>query len=141
MKKFEHFKPTETEEKIHRIELRMDGDQVGFANLEYRNRPFPFYYVKLVFVLPHARNLGFGKEILAELNNFLDSHKKAGLLLNSIDEDDPAYSIYEKAGWKPIKHGSHCYSYNLPTGLTEGRLEKAVYEVETAEIEKSMKKV
>ncbi len=140
MKEFEHLKPPATEGKIHRIELQTEGDMVGFANLEYRNSPFPFYYIKLVFVLPHARNQGFGKDILNELNHFLDLRKKAGLLFNSIAENDPAYSIYEKAGWKPVIPGSSCYGYNLPTDLENGRLHKAVYAVETAEMEKDRKK-
>jgi len=126
MKKFEYRKPAETVEKRHLIELEVDGVRVGFARLEYKNNPRPFYYVHVVLVYKNYRGKGFGKDVLQRINDILDQKRASGILVTTIDEDSPAYKMYEKHGWVRIPNRSDWYGYNI-SGWTESQLAKAIY--------------
>jgi GNAT superfamily N-acetyltransferase len=123
----EYKKPIENSERVHRIEMTLEGRVIGYANLEYRNDPFPFYYLKLIFIKGY-RGQGLGTQVLTEVNAFLDAKKKPGLLVNAISRTSPARRIYEKHGWVAIPGHEDWYSYGLPD-LELGQLEKAIYVV------------
>ena len=129
-KKFEHSGPAETQEKVHRIDLYVAGENIGHADLEYSSNPFPFYYFSLVFIDKKARGKHYGKNILEEVNSFLDARGRPGILFNAIDADDPGRTMYEKSGWRQIEGKINWFGYNLPQDLDTGRLEKAIYSIE-----------
>jgi len=133
MKQFDHFKPPEMYEQerehTHRMRLVEDGTYIGFADFEYRNDPFPFYYISMIFVKQIQRGKGFGREIIQQMNAFLDSKKIPGLLRNRIAAEHPAHDMYEHAGWTTIAGNPEWLGYHLPAHLRQGRLEKALHEI------------
>ena len=135
---FEYKKPPENQEHVHKIEMVIDGDVIGHADLEYRNDPFPFYYVSLVFIKKTFRGSGFGREVLEKINGFLDSKKKPGILANAIDIDHPAHQMYEKCGWIKIQDKEDWYSYGLDN-LNPNKIKKAVYITEERDSKKYAK--
>jgi predicted GNAT family acetyltransferase len=133
MPSFEHKKPPETYqesgEHVHRLELTENGEKVGYAEFDYRNDPFPFYYISLIFVDREQRQKGFGSEILRKLNKFLDEKGRAGFLINAISYKNPARNMYAEHGWELLPGKEDYYVYNLPKDLEPGRLEKALYQI------------
>lgn len=139
MKKFEYIKPEdffEGKNKPHQLELHDNGELVGFAHFDYRNYPFPFYRVDLIFIKPDFRGSGYGREFMKEINSFLIKKGKAGLLLNSIDEDDPTHNMYEKYGWKPVEGREPWFSFNLPDGVDKEKLSRAINRTEVVDEKK-----
>ena len=76
---------------------------------------------------------GFGGALIEQLNNFLDSKGKAGILRNIIDRQNPAFSIYEKRGWRPIEDHEDWLIYNPPKNLTPDRINKAIHGIQDME--------
>ncbi|MBI5153199.1 MAG: GNAT family N-acetyltransferase [Parcubacteria group bacterium] len=101
---------------------------MGFAELQYRNDPFPFYYVEFVFIREESRGSGLGRAVLGEINTFLDSKRKPGILCNAISENSPAKHMYENHGWTKIDGHEDYYSYQMPH-IKRGQLEKALYSI------------
>ena len=126
---FEYKKPPETENKFHRLDLIIDGENIGFAEMEFRNNPFPFYYIELVFVKEIMRGQGLGVKIVEKINEFLDEKGKPGILLNSISSDlAHIKTIYQNHVWKAVQGRPIYFTYKLPE-LPKGRLDKAIFEL------------
>ena len=135
MASFSHLKPHEVFERegyhAHKLELRDDkGEEIGYAEFEYYSDPFPFYYVAFISVADKYLKKGFGGNILRQVNGFLDSKGRAGLLINAVEQNDPARSMYERYGWVPVPGKKDWLAYNLPENLDDGRLEAAIYKAE-----------
>lgn len=132
-KSFTHLRPPEVYSKegeyTHRIELTADGRRVGYVDFEYRNDPFPFYYVSMIFTRQAERGKGFGKDILQQINAFLDSKKIPGFLRDVIDPENPARGMYERNGWTPIEGKELWFGYNVPLDFSKGRVNKALHEI------------
>lgn len=137
MKSFKHRRPLESREQAgtytHRLELNWGGEHVGEAELVYRNDPFPFYYLFILRIEGKQQGRGFGGALVEQLNNFLDSKGKAGILRNIINHDNPACSIYENRGWQPIEGNESWFIYNPPEHLTPDRIRKAIHGIEDME--------
>ncbi len=88
---------------VHKLTLVLDGEQIGDAEMVYMNSPFPFYYFASINIESSLRGRGLGKKLLLQVNEFLDSRGKTGLLVNSIRRDNPAFQIYERNGWQEIE--------------------------------------
>ncbi len=123
---FEYKKPTENLDKVHKIELVIDGEVAGYADLEYRNDPFGFYYVQTVLIRKGFQGHGFGSEMLEKVNEFLDSKNKPGLLLDAVMEDESAAGVYERHGWVRIPGKKYWFGYNLEN-MEPGQVEKAIH--------------
>lgn len=134
--KISSIKPPEVFEQMgayhHRLELTIEGEKVGYVNFEYRNKPFPFYYISFGVLNLANRAKGWGKEAMLTINAFLDSHGKAGILMDAIPEDSPAHGMYAKYGWTPVAEKPDWYSYNLPKNLATTRVEEAIYKIDNA---------
>mgnify|MGYP001561732809 CR=1 FL=1 len=143
MKKFEHFRPDEMnaleEGYTHRLELTEKGELIGFADFEYHNKPFPCYYVSIIFVREKHRGQGAGGEILDTVNTFLKGRNAAGMLVDSIDPRNPAAGMYERNGWQAIPDQNQWYTFNLPEGVASGRLAKVIYQIRKSH-QKELKK-
>ena len=74
MREFNRMKPPEVfkikGEYTHRLELKVDDKEVGFAKFEYYNKPFPFYYLSYVEVDGFNRGNGYGKAIIQKIYDF-----------------------------------------------------------------------
>lgn len=132
MRNIEHYRPEEINEKggdyIHRLDLMMNRENIGEAQLIYKNSPFPFYYLSSISIRKDVRGKGEGKNFLVGVNNFLLRKRKAGILVNSIDKNYPENQIYANNGWEPLNNDY--YIFNPPKNLTPDRIKKAVYEIE-----------
>ena len=132
MRKIEHYHPKEVHEKgedyIHRLDLQVNGEKIGEAQLIYKNSPFPFYYLSSISIREDLRGNGEGKNFLVSINNFLLKKGKTGILVNSIDENHPANQIYKNYGWTPV--GNYYYIFNPPKNLSPGRVSKAIHEID-----------
>ena len=115
---------------FHRLDLIVDGEKIGQAEMFYKNAPFPFYYLSWIDIVAHRRGRGYGKTLLTAINRFLDSKGRSGLLRNVIFAEDPTSSIYQKNGWRQISGREGWYIYNPPNNLIPERLNKALYENE-----------
>lgn len=133
--------PETDSEAAHRLELKSGDEVVGFAEFHYHNDPFPVYYISTVFTRHRHRGQGWGNELLAKINEFLDATGKVGLLFDAIEDTSPAKGLYLKNGWAPVPGPGKMfwYSYNLPKNLDPVRLSKAIYEIDQAEKKRAQK--
>ena len=133
MRDIKHYQPEETNEKsegyFHKLNLIVDGENIGKAELFYKNSPFPFYYLSWIDIKQNKKGVGHGKNFLAAINQFLDLRGKSGLLINSTNAGSPVHSIYQNNGWQKIDNHQDWYIYNPPKNLSPGRVDKANYKI------------
>ena len=82
--------------------LNENGEVLGFAKIIYFESPFPFYFVVRFEINEDKRGEGYGKEMLLQFNKFLQDSNKVGILIDSIDENNPSSGMYARNGWKEI---------------------------------------
>ena len=135
-----HIHPPERFEKqkeyVHRLELKVDGKCVGYADLIYINKPVPLYYLQELYIDLFKRGKGFGKHIFQSLNKFLDGKGKMGILLNCIDDASPAREMYKNNGWIKVpntKASQEWLIYNPPCNIKDQTLTKLIREIENWE--------
>jgi len=142
MKQIEHLHPKEVYEEerefMHKLELIDSGEHIGELELMYKNHPFPFYYLSYLNIDKPKRGKGYSGFFLENINKFLDSKGKAGLLLNTIYSKDPTSSIYARHGWQEIEGHLGWYIYNAPKNLTKDRVDSAIKDI-VAMIERKQK--
>lgn len=98
-------KPPETknlpdsEAPHHRLSIKVDGEEIGEAELIYFSQPIRFYYLDTVWIRHDQRGKGLGSRAVEAVNEFLDKKGVPGMLLNVI-EDERTRGIYERRGWK-----------------------------------------
>lgn len=133
MRNINYQSPKETHEQedfyFHKLDLIVDGIEIGKAELFYKNSPFPFYYLSWVEIKPEYRGGGHGGFFLAAINEFINERGKAGILTNLIPEDSPAHLVYANYGWQEVGGHSGWYIYNSPYDLSYERLDKAIYAI------------
>lgn len=123
-----HKHPVETEPneygaRMHRLELHIGDAPVGYAELAYLGKPVPTYYLDYMHVDPQYRGVGFGSELIDQINAFIKSKGKMGLLINGISEGSPATGIYLSHGWTETANSS-VLVYNVPEGVGEVELKR-----------------
>ncbi len=136
MKNIEHVHPERSEaegkDTLHRLELMDDGQKVGFAELEYRNDPFPYYYVVYLEVKEQSRGQGYGRDVLRALNDFLDQRGRTGILTDTITPNSPAAGMYARNNWEPIVGQDGWYIHNPPKNIGDARIQKALFSIQEA---------
>lgn len=117
------------------IEITADtGENLGWLNMLYLNKPIPCYYLVYVEVASPFRNRGIGNRILSAFSDFLINKSVIGILDNIIPQEDPTYDIYVKLEWKPVEaitgvpdSDDHSqYMVFIPPGLTGRDLKNPV---------------
>jgi len=105
------------DDPIHTIDLIIDGKVAGRAEITYYSRPFPLYQVSELYVEPEYQRQGNAGKIMEYIENMLVEKRKAGVLVDAINIDNPASGMYERRGWLacPPK-GLGRYAFNLPDG-------------------------
>ncbi len=126
-------KPESDMECAHRLELKIDKEVVGYAEFHYHNGSFPVYYISFVFTRHRYRGEGWGNEIIQNINKFLSSSGKSGLLFDVIESTNPAKGLYQKNGWLPIPGKPFWYGFHLPPNLNNKQLDRAIYKIDKAE--------
>jgi GNAT superfamily N-acetyltransferase len=126
----EHEKPEsndDIESRMHELQLCLDGKEVGYARLQYFNKPFPFYYIGHIFVQEEHRDKKLGVHLLEQINDFLDKRRKAGVLRNGLHDKEGLENFYEKRRWEKIgsmNDGSLLLFYNTPEGVGDNEIKK-----------------
>ncbi len=114
------------EELIHSIDLVIDGHVIGKAEMEYLSKPFPHYAVKEVYVEYDQQGQGYGSAIMEQVESFLTSKRKAGVIVDAILREE-AEGMYERRGWQPVPGQPSLYAYNLPASAQIEQLQGYPY--------------
>lgn len=90
------------------------------ASLEYFSKPLPFYEV--AFLETYAaidRNQGNAGFVMDQVESFLISKKRPGVLRNAIKDSNPTRGMYVKRGWHVViqSDGKELYVFNWPKGV------------------------
>ena len=128
---FELKKPQQMKEEVetdrcHRIELIVEGVPLGYAELHYMSKPIPSFLVNFVFIKKTIRGFGFGAAIMDEINEYVTSHGKMGLLYNVIDPAHKAHSLYKDHGWRESRAFSGWMTLNEPKGVATEKIDRAI---------------
>ncbi|MBI4098791.1 MAG: GNAT family N-acetyltransferase [Candidatus Magasanikbacteria bacterium] len=128
---FEYKKPGQMKEegeteRYHRIELVVEGVPLGYAELHYMSKPIPSFLVNFVFIKKTIRGFGFGAAIMEQINDYITSHSKMGLLYNVIDPADKAHSLYRDHGWRASKAFPGWMTLNEPKGVAVEKIDHAI---------------
>lgn len=102
----------------HRLDLFVDGEKIGSAEIDYFSRPLPLYQLSDLCILFEHHSKGYGSQIMDQVEAWLKKKKKPGVLVDAIDADAPAYGMYERRGWKRIPDSSYLYVFNWPEGVS-----------------------
>lgn len=88
-------------ERKHRLKLvDSEGGLAGFAELVYFGKPVPAYYLEYMQTNPSHRGKGFGVELIEQVNAFLVSKGKMGVLVDAVEPGTAAHGVYERHGWQ-----------------------------------------
>lgn len=136
METFNHISPVDNIENpyCHKMELIIDGERVGEADVEYYSKPFPLYQITHLSVEYKRQGQGFGRKLMEYIENFLKKKGKAGVLADAIYPDSPAAGMYARRGWKEVPGSCGLYCYNLPKKATIDQLKGYPYRYTDYEI-------
>jgi GNAT superfamily N-acetyltransferase len=107
----------EVEKPQHKLELRLDGEVIGGAEIDYYSKPLPFYQLTDLWVEHEYAGRGNASRIMDQVENFLKERRKPGVLVEAI-LDDSAQGMYERRGWMPVPDGLGRHVYNWPDGVS-----------------------
>ncbi|MEK7481453.1 MAG: GNAT family N-acetyltransferase [Patescibacteria group bacterium] len=113
-------------DRYHRIELMVEGVPLGYAELHYLNKPIPSFLVNFVFIKKTVRGFGFGVAIIEQINDYLTSRGKMGLLYNVIDPKDKAHKLYAHHGWHESRAFPGWMTINEPRKATLENIDQAI---------------
>lgn len=124
------------EERRHTIDIFLDGEWAGNAELVYFGKPIPVLYLDFMGLREQERFRGkkLGSAMIEQVNAYIKERGKMGVLFDEIDER--ASGMYERHGWtKSDLPGISVF--NLPKSAksedvraTIVRIAKWVHEVE-----------
>jgi GNAT superfamily N-acetyltransferase len=106
----------------HHFEIKVDGEVVAAAEVQYFSSPIPFYQISDAYTEYEHQGKGYGTAIMEKIEAFLLERGKPGILVdNSVltQEMDEAKtgvnSFYETRGWRYI-NDIHMV-FNLPDDI------------------------
>lgn len=128
---FEYKKPKQMKEegeteRYHRIELVVEGVPLGYAELHYMSKPIPSFLVNFVFIKKTIRGFGFGAAMMEQVNEYIASRGKMGLLYNVIDPAEKAHSLYANHGWHESKAFPGWMTFYEPKKATSEDIGQAI---------------
>ncbi len=107
------------EEPRHTIDIEIDGELIGRADIEYGSKPIPHYQLSNLYVEYEYQGKGYGSKIMDYLEKMLVKKGKAGVLVDAIDTESAAEGMYERRGWKRVPPAfKNQFVFNLPKGVT-----------------------
>ncbi|MCC2631300.1 MAG: Acetyltransferase domain [Candidatus Paceibacter sp.] len=129
MESFNHISPIDNIEDpySHKMELIVDGEKVGEADVEYFSRPFPLYQISSMGVEFEKQGQGFGSKLMGYIEGVLKKKGKAGVLVDAIDPSSPAAGMYARRGWIEVPDSNGLHVFNMPKGATIDQLKGYVF--------------
>lgn len=105
---------SEEQFRHHRFEIKIDGEVVAAAEVDYRSKPIPLYQVSDLYTEEDLQGRGYGSAIMRQVEDFLVDRGKVGILVdNSIYTSETGKSFYLERGWVKIDALDRLV-YNLP---------------------------
>jgi len=92
---------SETEEQFrhHRFEIKVDGEVVSAAEVNYYTKPIPLYQVSDLYTEFNHQSKGYGSAIMEKVEQFLIDRGRPGILVdNSIHTSADGRSFYLDRG-------------------------------------------
>lgn len=128
---FEHKNPGQMKEeeetkRYHRIELVVEGVPLGYAELHYMSKPVPSFLVNFVFIKKAIRGFGFGAAMMEQINEYVVSRGKMGLLYNIINPAEKMHSLYANHGWHESKAFPGWMTINESRKATQENIDQAI---------------
>ena len=121
------------EEPHHTIDIVIDDELIGRADIEYGSKPIPYYQLSGLYVESEFQQKGYGSKIMDYFEKMLKEKGKAGVLVDAIDPSAPQAKMYEKRGWLPVPPAfKGQYVFNLPKGVSPDIFEN--YEIRATDL-------
>jgi GNAT superfamily N-acetyltransferase len=108
----------ERNEGIHTIDLVLDGEVIGSAELTYYSKPIPLYQLSELYVEFEYQGQGRASAIMDQVESFIKKRGKAGTLVDGIMMGNPASGMYKKRGWLEVPSIPDLFVFNLPKGAS-----------------------
>ena len=67
------------EQPQHRLDLIVDGEKIGSAEIDYFSKPLPLYQLSNLYVLFEHHSQGYATQIMEQVEAFLRERKKPGV--------------------------------------------------------------
>ena len=124
--RFSYKKSESSRRPYDHIDLEVAGKLVGRAKIKYSDVPFSMYWIHDLKIQPQAQGEGYGSKVMEHIESILLEKNVAGVLLDNISENSPAYGMYERRGWIKVPGSKYGYAFNLPTGSSAEQLKSFV---------------
>ena len=93
------------------------GELISGADVEYLSKPIPHFYINSVFTDEIYQSQGHASKIMDQVEQFLITKNKPGLLIDKIDSKSPeVQGMYQRRGWVEVP-GTNLLAYNLSEGI------------------------
>lgn len=105
---------TQGELPQHRLELIVEGEKIGGAEIEYFSKPIPLYQLSDLYIDYEHKGKGYASKIMDQVENWLKERKKPGIVTDAILHGDSASGMYAKRGWLPVPNSLGLHVFNWP---------------------------
>lgn len=102
------------EEPQHRFDLVVGGKKIGAAEINYYSKPLPLYQLTDLYVDFESKGKGYASKIMDQVEDFLKTRKRPGVLVDAIMIGDQASGFYARRGWKEVPGGLGLHVFNWP---------------------------
>ena len=89
-----------------------DGKIIAGAEVDKYSRPLPIYQVTDLW--SEIPSKGHASLVMDEVEAFMHRTKKPGVLVDAIDNDNPAKGMYSRRGWEYVPDQYGLMVYNWP---------------------------
>ena len=103
----------EDESGQHKIEVKIDGEVIGGAEIDYYSKPFPLYQITDLWVDYKEKGKGYASKIMDEVETMLKRKKRPGVLVDAISPGDPEVGMYQRRGWEEVPTMPTLLVFNL----------------------------
>ncbi|OGZ07755.1 MAG: hypothetical protein A3D65_01475 [Candidatus Lloydbacteria bacterium RIFCSPHIGHO2_02_FULL_50_13] len=102
----------------HRLDLFVNGEKIGSAEIDYFSKPLPLYQLSDLYVFAAHHSKGYGSQIMEQVEAWLKERKKPGVLVDAIEEDEAAHGMYARRGWQKVPHSCCLHVFNWPKKIS-----------------------
>jgi GNAT superfamily N-acetyltransferase len=102
----------------HRFDLIVDGEKIGAAEIDYFSKPLPLYQVSDLYVDFEHKGKGYASQILSQVEEWITSRGKPGVLVDAVMEGDDASGMYVRRGWMSVPNTPGLHVFNWPADVS-----------------------